>query len=172
MFSTQYPYSCTTTRYETDNIVVTSASYGTNDIRKFILNKEGVSYPYDSWIRYDFKTPITPKQIRLQISTGAYSCIGYVQYLIDDQWVTQVETPRARSIDEVYELPNTKISSIRLFIGSYDKVGTQVPYGAFGGETTIYFDTTSAMVKNKVANVIMQNEFFSKFTSSAEIIED
>lgn len=178
MFSTAYPYECSTRRYENDNVIVTSPNtYGSDvDIRAFLMNpsdsKPSMGHVTSYWVQYEFKTPIIPKQIYIKGNTTGSYCFCSIQYLIDGQWVEQISVQTSgKNIDDTLKVPETKISGIKVLMNRGKQIGTSAPF-YYLKEINIYYDTSSPMIQTNVKNVIMQNTFFQKVTSPVEIIED
>lgn len=172
MFSTVYPYECNANVYENDNVKITaSGDYDGNDIKQFLMNtSKPVWGNYGStYFQFDFKTPITLKRVDLYARSSGYWCITHVYYLIDGTWIEQAETQKAREYEAtITNLPEMKISSVKIAIDEAGKIGTTRPSNYFHN-LVLYFDITSAMVKSKVQNVIVQNELWSKYTSGVDI---
>lgn len=167
MFSTKYPYVMVDNRtYETDNIHILLEEQVDSPLWTLLFTRDGFYFQWTSVLTYTFKNgPITPAILQLVFKDWNKSGTPelYVDYLINDEWITKVTYPIPASgihYSEVkIELVPEPTKKIRIRLGG---IGTMT-------ECNILFTTESPMIKNKVANVIMQNEFFQSVLPKMEV---
>lgn len=177
MFNTKYPYTCSATSYETDNIKITT---NVNKLDVFSLVFEipatsSSSWSADSYLIFEFKSKlITPALLSFTVTdwqtgySNVYEDVLHVDYYINNTWKEQVTytIPAASYTTRNFEieLPHVATTQIRIRI-TQSKGGPSIKFS----NMYVGFTTDSPVIKNKVSATIMQNEFFQSVLPTMEV---
>lgn len=165
MFSTKYPYTLTTSTYETDNIHIQLNN--ASSLWTLLFTENGIWVSSGTSLVFTFKNKkITPAVLDFKInswntgSTSVPSSNLYIDYYINNEWVNKVAYPIElfASPEVNIELPSEQVESLRV---RFTASGTLI-------QCNVLFNTTSQMIKNSIKNVVMQNELLQKYVAIAE----